>query len=146
MKKFVSDFFRRGLISSGFAPIILVVLYLILQHKTGIEALSIRQVCTGIISITLLAFVAGGMNSVYQLERLPLRAAILLHGAVLYGGYLTTYLINEWLEWRLVPILVFTGIFIVGYLVVWIIICSVTRRNTRMLNEKLRIKQQSNKQ
>ena len=33
MKKYVSDFFRRGLISCGFGPIILAIIYLILQKN-----------------------------------------------------------------------------------------------------------------
>ncbi|MBR0348603.1 MAG: DUF3021 domain-containing protein, partial [Clostridia bacterium] len=68
MKRFVSEFFRRGLTACGFGPIILAVLYLILHYKGAVETLSVNQVCIGIFSITLLAFVAGGMNAVYQIE------------------------------------------------------------------------------
>lgn len=102
--------FRRGLIACGFGPIVLAVLYLILQHRELIDTLSVNQVCIGIFSITLLAFVAGGMNVIYQIERLPLMVAILIHGLVLYVSYLGTYLLNKWLEFGLTPILVFTGI------------------------------------
>jgi cytochrome c oxidase assembly factor CtaG len=70
-------------------------------------------------------------------------AAILLHGGVLYIGYLATYLVNGWLEWGTAPILVFTGIFVVGYLAIWAVICSVIRRRTAKLNEILKKKQQS---
>lgn len=57
-----------------------------------------------------------GMNVVYQMERLPLMVAILIHGGVLYIGYLSTYLLNNWLEWGKTPIFVFSCIFVFGYL------------------------------
>ena len=104
--------------------------------------LTVNQVCIGIFSITILAFIAGGMNAVYQIEQLPLMVAIFIHGIVLYISYLATYIINNWLEWRLTPILVFTGIFIVAYFVIWAIIYSVIRRNIKQLNKVLKEKQE----
>ena len=80
---------------------------------------------------------------VYQIERLPLMVAILIHGSVLYFSYLATYLLNDWLERGTTPILVFSGIFVVGYLGIWAIIYSVIRKNTKTINEKLRKKQQA---
>lgn len=143
MKRFVTEFFRRGLIACGFGPLVLTVLYLILHHKGLIDTLTVSQVCTGIFSITALAFTAGGMNAVYHIERLPLMSAILIHGAVLYVSYLATYLINGWLEEGSTPILIFSVIFVVGYLVIWVIIYFVISRKTKRLNEMLKIKQQS---
>ena len=143
MNRFVSEFFRRGLTACGFGPIILAVLYLILHYKGTVETLSVNQVCIGIFSITLLAFVAGGMNAVYQIERLPLMIAILIHGAVLYVSYLATYLLNDWLDWGWIPVLVFCGIFVVGYLAIWAVIYSVIKRNTKKLNKMLKEKQQT---
>ena len=142
MKRFVTEFLRRGLIACGFGPIVLAVLYLILYYKGLIDTLTVNQVCTGIISITALAFTAGGMNAVYHIERLPLMSAILIHGIILYFSYLGAYLINDWIEWGATPILVFSGIFVVGYLAVWAIIYCITKRNTKKLNEMLKEKQQ----
>ena len=97
----------------------------------------------GIFSLSALAFIAGGMNVIYQIERMPLMVAILIHGGVLYISYLVTYLLNDWLEWGTTPILVFTGIFVVGYLLIWAVIYSIIRRNTAKLNEILKERQQS---
>ena len=94
MKQHILEFCRRGLIACGFGPLVLVVLYLVLQHCGIIDTLTVREVCLGIVSLSALAFVAGGMNMIYQVERLPLPVAILLHGSVLYAAYLATYLIN----------------------------------------------------
>ena len=143
MKKIVLEFIRRGLIACGFGPIVLAMLYLILKQKGAIDTLTVNQVCLGIFSISTLAFVAGGMNVVYQIERLPLMIAILIHGGVLYITYLVTYLLNDWLEQGVTPILAFSGIFIVCYLLIWIVIYSVTKRDTEKVNEILKKKQES---
>ncbi len=145
MKKFVLDFVRRGLIACGIGPVVLAIMYLILQQSASVEVLSVNQVCVGIFSLTALAFIAGGMNAVYQIERLPLMAAILIHGVVLYAGYLCTYLLNDWLEWGVIPILVFSGIFVVGFVAIWAVIYSIIKRNTEKLNKMLKKKQQSAK-
>ncbi len=142
MKKTVLEFIRRGISACGLGPVVLAVLYLILQHHGAVETLTVNQVCIGIFSITALAFIAGGMNAIYQIEQLPLMVAILIHGSILYISYLVTYLINDWLEWGTAPILVFSGIFVVGYFVIWLIIYSIIKRNTKKLNKVLKQKQQ----
>ena len=146
MKKFVLEFLRRGLIASGIGPIVLAIVYLILQQTAAVEALSVNQVCIGIFSITALAFIAGGMNAIYQIERLPLMVAILIHGGVLYIGYLGTYLLNDWMDFGIIPIVVFTAIFALGYIVIWAIIYSVIKWNATKLNKMLKEKQQSVKE
>ena len=143
MNKIVKEFLRRGIAACGLGPIVLAVLYLILQHSGAVESLTVNDVCVGIFSLSALAFIAGGMNAIYQIEQLPLMVAILIHGGVLYISYLGTYLLNDWLEWGATPILVFTGIFVVGYLLIWAVIYSVIRKNTTKLNEMLKKRQQS---
>ena len=142
MKKVALGFLRRGVMSCGVGPIILAVLYLILHHNGVVENVSVKELCVGIFSLSALAFIAGGMNAVYQIEQLPLMVAILIHGSALYVSYLGTYLINNWLEWGATPILVFSGIFAVGYFVIWAVIYSIIKRNTARLNQILKQKQQ----
>ena len=141
MKQKLAEFFHRGLLACGFGPLVLAVIYLILQQHGVVETLTANEVCLGILSLSALAFIAGGMNVVYQIERLPLSVAILIHGGVLYISYLITYLLNGWLVQGTTPILVFTGIFVLGYLGIWAIIYFVTKRNTARLNEMLKQKQ-----
>jgi len=141
MKRFVLEFLRRGFAASGIGPIVLAIIYLILQQTAAVEMISVNQVCTGIFSITALAFIAGGMNAIYQIEQLPLMVAILIHGGVLYISYLGTYLLNDWLNLGVFPIVVFSAIFVVGYLVIWAIIYAIIKRNTARLNEGLARKQ-----
>lgn len=141
MKKFTLDFLRRGAVACGFGPIVLAVLYLILRQSANLATLTVDEVCVGLFSVTALAFIAGGMNAIYQIERLPLMVAILIHGMVLYISYLATYLVNDWLERGWIPILVFTGIFAVGYLAIWAIIYAITKKSTEKINAVLKKKQ-----
>ena len=55
MKKYVLEFIRRGLIACGFGPLVLAVLYLILQKEANLETLTVNQVCLGILSLSALA-------------------------------------------------------------------------------------------
>ena len=136
--------FRDGVSgrSAGLGPIVLAIPYLILQQTAAVEMLTVKEVCIGIFSLTALAFIAGGMNAIYQIEQFPLMIAILLHGTILYISYLVTYLLNDWLEWGAVSIIVFSAIFVIGYLVIWAVIYSIIKRNTAMLNEGLKKRHQ----
>ena len=145
MKKHILEFLRRGMAACGLGPIVLAVIYLILQHRAAVQTLTVYEVSIGIFSLTALAFVAGGLNFLYHIERLPLMVAILIHGGVLYISYLVTYLVNRWLDWGMAPILVFTGIFVVGYFAIWGIIYSIIKKNTDDVNEILKKKQKMDK-
>ena len=138
MKKFLKEFLLRGLICAGSGPIILAIIYGVLGATGTAEAFSPKEVCLGIITITLLAFTAAGMTAIYQMEQLPLPLAILLHGGALYVAYILTYLINGWLQKGLIPVLVFTGIFLAGYAIVWLIIYLSRKAHTEKLNKLLK--------
>ena len=138
MKRYIADFARRGFVACGFGPLVLAVFYLILKKQGLVQTLTVEEVCLGIFSLSALAFIAGGMNFIYQMERLPLMAAILIHGSVLYVSYLVTYLLNGWLERGMMPILVFSGIFILGYFLIWAVIYSVIRNKTEQINAVLK--------
>lgn len=138
MKKFGKAFLLRGLVAAAGGPLVLAIIYGILGATGKVDTLSPGEVCTGIVSITLLAFVAAGMTAVYQMEQLPLPTMILLHGGVLYIAYIVTYLLNGWLMNGLKPILVFTGIFIGGYGLIWTIIYRVERAKAEKINQKLK--------
>lgn len=137
MKKFAKEFFLRGLTASAGGPVVLAIVYGILGATGTINSLSPHEVCLGILSITLLAFIIAGMTAIYQMEQLPLPSAILIHGAGLYMAHILIYLINGWLKQQLLPILIFTAIFVAGYAVIWFIIYAFTKSKTEKINQKL---------
>ena len=143
MKKFISNFLLRGLVACGFGPVVLAVVYLVLHQQGVVQMLAVTEVSLGIFSLFALAFVVGGMNAIYQIERIPVMLAILIHGVVLYVSYLIVYLVNDWLKWGSTPILVFSAIFVVGYLMIWAIIYSVNKKNAERITKQLKQRQQN---
>ena len=138
MKKFWKEFLLRGMICASGGPIVLAIINGILGATGTAEYLSPNEVSLGILSITLLAFVAAGMTAIYQMEQLPLPIMILLHGGALYISYILTYLINGWLQNSLIPVIAFTGIFTLGYALIWLIIYCVEKAKTKKLNTMLK--------
>ena len=142
MKEKIWEFIRRGMMGSALGPLVLIVIYLILHRQGIIQTLTVNEVCLGFFSLSALAFIASGMNVIYQFERLPLMIAILIHGIVLYISYLATYLVNDWLEFGVTQILIFSAIFILGYLAIWAVIYTISRKNTKRINALLEKKYQ----
>lgn len=137
MKKYIKEFCLRGLLAMGFGPVILAIIYGILGATGAVTAFSPAEVTKGILSITLMAFIAAGITSIYQVERQPLPMAIATHAVVLYLDYLVMYLLNDWIPRNTLAIGTFTAIFAAGFALIWVIIYFVNKRNTRLLNEKL---------
>lgn len=138
MKKFLKEFLFRGLICAAGGPLVLAIIYGILGAAGATETIPATEVSMGIVTITLLAFIAAGMTAIYQVEQLPLATMILLHGGALYIAYILTYLMNGWLQNSLIPILIFTGIFLVGYALIWLIIYRIEKAKADKLNRLLK--------
>lgn len=137
MKAFWKEFLLRGLLVSGAGPLVLAVIYAVLGATGAATALAPAEVARGIVTVTALAFLAAGITAIYQAEHLPLATAALIHGGVLYAGYLLVYLLNDWLPRAPRGLLIFTAVFIAGYAVIWGIIYLVNRRAARRISEKL---------
>ena len=140
MKSFLKGFAIRGLIAFGFGPVIMAIVYLCIAWSGVEDALSLTEVAKQILLVSFMAFLAGGITAIYQIEKLPLPFAIFIQAAVLYADYVVIYLINGWLENSFVPIIVFTVIFIVGFAIVWGIVYLFTRKSAKKLNERLNLK------
>ena len=138
MKAFWKEFLLRGLLCAAGGPLVLAIIYGILGATGTVESFTPGEVVTGILTISLLAFMVAGMTAIYQLEQLPLPMMILLHGGGLYIAYILTYLINGWLLTQLVPILVFTGIFLAGYALIWLIVYFIERARADKLTKLLK--------
>lgn len=135
MKKYVLEFVKRGLMAAAGGPVLLAIIYGVLGATDTVAALSPSEVCAGILSITVMAFVAAGITMIYTVESLPLPTAILSHAGVLYLDYLMVYLLNSWLPRSAIG--VFTAVFFVGFALVWLVIYLCIRAKTRALNEKM---------
>lgn len=139
MKKYVLEFVKRGLMAASGGPLILAIIYGVLDATKTVTVLTPGEACMGIVSITVMAFIAAGITMIYQVESLPLPMAILIHGGVLYLDYLMIYLLNSWLPGNAVGI--FTIIFFAGFALVWLVIYLCIRKKTKRLNEKMKARQ-----
>ena len=128
----MKEFFKRGFVSAWGGPVVLAIIFLCI----GNGDITLADAAKGILSITALAFIAGGITTVYQIEKLALFPAILIHGLVLYGTYLAVYLLNGWLA-KGFPILIFSICFVAGYALIWLIIFCTTRKKAAMLTQAL---------
>ena len=134
--KYVKEFLKRGVMAAWSGPVILAIVYLILEKVGVVTTLTVSQVVLAIISMTIMAFIAAGISFVYQVEQLPLAIATIIQMAVLYFDYLLFYRLNGWVPNE--GLITFTVIFVAGFVVIWLIVyfCAV-RPSVRKLNEKL---------
>lgn len=137
MKKYLIAFLKRGLMCSVGGPVILAIVYGCLGITEAVTSLSPQEVCLGILSASVMAFIASGITMIYQIEQLPLATKILVHGGVLYLDYLVMYVLNSWIPRDLSGIGIFTAIFVAGYGVVWLVVYLTIKYKTDQINKKL---------
>lgn len=137
MKKYVKEFLHRGLLCMGFGPLVLAIVFAILSLCGVVQTLAVSEMVLGIFTITIMAFVAAGVSVVYKIEELPLLYAILIHGVTLYVDYLAIYLVNGWLKDGVTPLIVFTVVFVLGFLLTWSIVYLFIRKDIKKINRKI---------
>ena len=135
MKKHVMAFCKRGLIAAWSGPVIMAIVWLCLKSAGVVETLTVDQAVLGIISTTVMAFVAAGISIVYHIETLPKSMAALIQMAVLYIDYMGIYLLNGWLPVERIG--AFTLIFIAAFAVIWLIIYLSIRMKVNRINQKM---------
>lgn len=135
MKKFFLEFIKRGLMAAAGGPMVLAIVYGSIGATGAVTALTPKEVCLGILTITVMAFIAAGITAIYQTDRLPLISAILVHSGVLYLDYLMIYLVNRWIPRNPTAIAVFSGIFAMGFALVWMIVYLCIKAKTDQINK-----------
>ncbi len=138
MNKYFKEFLHRGLIFAGFGPIIIGIIYAILERTLADFSLSGTQVFLGIISIYLLAFVHAGASVFNQIEEWPIAKSLGFHLATLYLAYTACYLLNSWIPLKAQVILIYTAIFLAVYFVIWLTVYIAVRLSSKKLNAKIK--------
>ncbi len=137
MNIYLKSFFHRGLLFGGFGPIIVGIVYLMLEKSVPGFSLSGTQVCLAIASSYLLAFVQAGASIFNQIEHWSLPKSLLYHFGSLYLTYVLCYILNSWIPFKYEIILIFTGIFVAAYFVIWTIVYFSVNTASRRMNRKL---------
>ncbi len=134
----VRDFFLCGLMFAGFGPVIMGIVYLILQLTLKDFTLNGVEVFTAILSTYLLAFVHAGASVFNRIESWSLAKSLLFHFGTLYIAYALCYVLNTWIPFEPLMLGIFTALFVVGYGVVWLIVYVCVKSAERKLNQRLR--------
>lgn len=137
MNKNLKAYLHRGLLFGGFGPIVVAIVYAIVGVATKDNLITTTNFLLATISSYILAFLVAGSSLFYQIEHWGLTKASLLHALSLYVAYLCCYLLNSWIAFDIINVLIFTGIFIVGYLVIWLIIYISIKHTEKKLNKKV---------
>jgi len=138
MRKFVGEFLHRGFIACGFGPIIwAIIIHILSRQNDVVQTIPANEVVLGILTSALLAFIAGGINAIYIIERIPLIFAIFIHAVILYLDYIVIYLVNGWMKAEMKILTVFTVCFFLGFAIIWAMIYFYTRKSTDKMNKKL---------
>lgn len=138
MNKYLKEFLHRGLMFGGFGPIILGIVYWILSVAVEGFSLSGGQVCLGIVSIYLLAFVQAGASVFNQIEEWGIGKSLLVHFLTLFVAYSGCYLLNTWIPFEPMVLLIFAAIFIAVYFTVWLTVYFIVRATRNKLNHQLK--------
>ncbi|MBQ8740718.1 MAG: DUF3021 domain-containing protein [Clostridia bacterium] len=137
MNKYVKEFLHRGLVFGGFGPIITAIVMLILSHTINDFSLTGNEMFLGVVSTYILAFVHAGSSIFHQIEHWSVMKSLLGQLGTLYAAYAICYLINSWIPFEPVVLAIFTGVFVVGYLVIWGIVYLCVKNTSKKLSEKL---------
>ncbi len=137
MNRYLKTFLHRGLVFGGFGPIILGIVYAILEETVEGFSLSGAEVLVAIISTYAIAFVQAGASVFNQIESFSTPKSLLCHLSLLYVTYTAVYLVNSWIPFDYKVVLAFTAIFLAVYFTVWITVFISVKLVTRKLNAKL---------
>ena len=138
MNKYVKEFLHRGLMFSGFGPIIFGIIVFIVSKTTDNLVLNAGEVLVGVVSTYLLAFVHAGVSVFNQIEHWGIGKSLLCHLSTLYVAYSICYVINTWIPFEPKMLLLFTAIFMVIYFVVWGIVYVSVKATSKNFNAKLK--------
>lgn len=95
------------------------------------------EIFTAILSTYLLAFVHAGVSVFNQIESWSVGKSLFFHLGLLYLIYTACYLINSWIPFDWIVLLIFTGSFVALYMVIWLIVYLCVRWTGKRMNRRL---------
>lgn len=138
MNKYLKEFLHRGLMFGGFGPIVVGIVYAILSKTVDGFSLEGTEVLIAILSTYLLAFVQAGVTVFNQIEDWPVPKSLLCHFVTLYVAYSLGYILNSWIPFEPMVLVIFSLIFAVTFFIIWLIVYLSVKAISRKMNSKLR--------
>lgn len=137
MNKYVKEYLHRGLIFGGFGPIVTAIVLFIVSLATGGISLTGGELLLAVLSTYLLAFVHAGASVFNQVEGWPVAKSLLFHFLTLYLAYSLCYVVNSWIPFDPMVLLIFSAIFIVTYAIIWLVVYLSVRAVSKRLNSNI---------
>lgn len=137
MRKYFIEFLKRGLMFAGFGPVIVGIVYYIISFSVDL-GLSGLDFLVAIISSYLLAFIQAGASVFNTIENWSIAKSTAFNLTSIYLAYLGAYLINGWIPFNWIVVLIFTLVFVVTYFIITLVVYVCTKSITNKLNSKLR--------
>lgn len=137
MNKYLKEFILRGAAFSGLGPIVLGIVYAILEVAIDGFALGGQEVLLAIVSTYLIAFVQAGASVFNQIEQWPIMKSVFFHFLAIYAVYTLAYVMNSWIPFEPAMLLVFTAIFVAVYAIVWLTVYVCVKLASRRMSERL---------
>ena len=138
MKKYLKEFLRRGLMFGGFGPIVAGIVFAILGATIKDFHIEGWQILLAIVSTYLLAFVQAGATVFNQIESWSIGKSLAFHFITIYLAYSLTYIVNSWIPFEPMVLVIFTAIFVVAYAVIWLSVFLTIKATEKKLNKSLR--------
>lgn len=142
MNPYAKKFILRGFMFAGLGPIVLGIVYFILDSTGTRIELTGGQILLGIITTYIIAFVHSAVSSLPSIESWSKVKAMFLQLLALYTVYTCGYLINNWIPFNPIVLVTYTCIFIGVFLLIWIVIVVSVHLNAKKLNQKLNVQKQ----
>ena len=138
MNKYLRSFLYRGLIFGGFGPVMTAIIYFVISLSNFEVTLGGADFLTVILSTYVLAFLHAGASVFNQIEEWPLAKSLFCHLGTLYLAYSSCYIINSWIAFEPIVLLVFTAVFAAVYFTIWLTVYLITKTVEKKLNSYIR--------
>ena len=122
----------------GFGPIVMGIVFFIIEKTVDGVSFNATEVLLAIVSSYLLAFIQAGATIFNQIEDWPLPKSLLCHFVSLYIAYSGCYLLNSWIPFEPMVLVIFSVAFTATFFIIWLIVYLSVKTVSRKMNSKLR--------
>ena len=122
----------------GFGPIVGGIVFAILGATIEDFHIEGWQILLAIVSTYLLAFVQAGATVFNQIESWNIGKSLAFHFISIYLAYSIAYVVNTWIPFEPIVLVIFTALFVVTYAVIWLSVFLAIKATEKKLNKSLR--------
>ena len=138
MNQYVKSFLHRGLVFGGFGPIVVAIVFMCISFGNDDFCLNALQILLATVSSYLLAFVQAGVTVFNQIEHWSTVKSLLCHFSTLYAAYSVCYVVNSWIPFEPMVLVIFTAVFAVLFFAIWAIVYFSVKATSKKLNSQLK--------